>query len=90
MNTRARTIHAAIAGLLATGLASPAAAHDPPATAATAKCLGVAKAGQNDCGTTKHGCATLSKVDRDPEDWKLVPKGTCVKMGGKVEPGKKG
>ena len=53
------------------------------------KCFGVAKAGQNDCGTSKHACATLGKVDRDPEDWKMVREGTCEKQGGKVEPVKK-
>lgn len=55
----------------------------------TEKCYGVAKAGQNDCANGKHGCATLAKVDRDPEEWKLVPKGTCEKMGGKREAPKK-
>ena len=89
MNNQA-TIHAAVAGLLAVGFAASIAAQPVAPKEGTEKCYGVAKAGQNDCGTTKHGCATLSKVDRDPEDWKLVPKGTCAKMGGKVEPGKKG
>ena len=46
------------------------------------KCYGIAKAGQNDCGTSKHACATLAKIDRDPADWRLVPKGTCQKLGG--------
>jgi len=90
MKTRTKTIHAAVAGMLAAGLVSAAPAHDPPPVAGTEKCFGAAKAGQNDCGTSKHGCATLSKVDRDPEDWKMVPKGTCEKMGGKVEPVKMG
>ena len=83
MNTRATTIRAAIAGLLAMGAAAAVPAHDVPAPAGMEKCYGIAKAGQNDCGTNKHGCATLSKVDRDPEDWKGVPTGTCVRLGGK-------
>jgi uncharacterized membrane protein len=90
MQNRPCPLHAAIAGLLALGLAAPVPAHDPPAQAGTDKCYGVAKAGQNDCGTTKHGCATLSKVDRDPTDWKMVPKGTCEKLGGKVDAPKQG
>jgi uncharacterized membrane protein len=89
MNTRTITIQAAIAALLAMGTASAVPAHDEPAAAGTEKCYGIAKAGQNDCGTAKHGCATLGKVDRDPEDWKAVAKGTCVKLGGKLEAPKK-
>jgi uncharacterized membrane protein len=89
MNTRTTTIQAAIAALLAMGTASAASAHDIPAPPGMEKCYGVAKAGQNDCGTAKHGCATLGKVDRDPEDWKGVAKGTCVKLGGTLEPPKK-
>jgi len=32
----------------------------------TEKCFGIAKAGQNDCGTAKHACAGSSKADNDP------------------------
>ncbi|MEO8753027.1 MAG: DUF2282 domain-containing protein [Casimicrobiaceae bacterium] len=81
----AHTITAAIASLLALGLASPSQAQTPPAAPATEKCFGVAKAGQNDCATAKHACATLTKVDRDPDDWKMIAKGTCEKLGGKLE-----
>ena len=88
MNTRARTIQAAVAGLLAMGAASTLPAHETPAPAGMEKCYGIAKAGQNDCGSSKHGCAALSKVDRDPEDWKAVPIGTCLKLGGKLAPPK--
>jgi len=50
------------------------------------KCYGVAKAGQNDCanGAGTHSCAGQSKADNSPDDWKLVAKGTCEKMGGKM------
>ncbi len=85
----AQTITAAIASLLALGIATPATAHDPPAAPATEKCFGIAKAGQNDCGTGKHSCATQGKTDRDPDDWKMVAKGTCEKLGGKLEQVKK-
>jgi uncharacterized membrane protein len=83
MKSRASTIQAAVAGLLAMGAALAASGHDTPAAPGTEKCYGVAKAGQNDCGTDKHACAALSKIDGGPEDWKGVPKGTCEKLGGK-------
>ncbi len=88
MSARTSAIQAAIASLLAIGAAA-ASAHDVPAPAGMEKCYGIAKAGQNDCGTSKHACATLSNIDRDPEDWKGVPVGTCVKLGGKLAPPKK-
>ena len=76
-------IHAAIAGLVALGFAAAASADGPVKQAAgTEKCYGVAKAGQNDCGTAKHACAATSKADNDPTEWKYVAKGTCEKMGG--------
>jgi len=70
------------AGLLTTTLTAQAADE------AKEKCFGIAKAGQNDCGskTSKHSCAGQSKVDNDPNDFKLVPKGSCLKMGGKMTP----
>jgi len=51
-------------------------------------CYGVAKAGQNDCGTATHGCAGVAKVDKDPNEWKFVAKGTCTQLGGSLEAGK--
>ena len=57
MTTRTSTVQAAIAALPAMGAASAVPAHDTPAPAGTEKCYGIAKAGQNDCGTAKHGCA---------------------------------
>jgi uncharacterized membrane protein len=52
------------------------------------KCYGVSKAGQNECAAGKNTCAGTSKVDNDPTAWKLVAKGTCEKMGGKLAPPK--
>jgi uncharacterized membrane protein len=52
------------------------------------KCYGIAKAGQNDCGTATHGCAGMATADKDPAEWKSVPKGTCEKAGGKLTPPK--
>ena len=87
MNHQAR-IQAAVAGIVALGLASLAAAQPVKPKEVTEKCYGVAKAGQNDCGTAKHSCAGLSKSDNDPTEWKYVAKGSCEKMGGKMTPPK--
>ncbi|MFK5984277.1 MAG: DUF2282 domain-containing protein [Pseudomonadota bacterium] len=53
------------------------------------KCTGLVKAGMNDCGTAKHACAGMAKVDKDPEEWIYVPEGTCAKMSGGAIKGKK-
>ena len=50
------------------------------------KCMGVAKAGKNDCGTSQHACAAQAKTDGHAEEWVYVPEGTCEKIvGGKVK-----
>jgi uncharacterized membrane protein len=75
----------AIAGALALGLAiaSPSALAGKPGFE---KCQGVAKAGMNDCGTSKHSCAGQSTSDADTEEWVYVPQGTCNKIvGGKIK-----
>lgn len=91
MNTQNTLVSAAMAGLFAVSLAAAsgsALADDM----AKEKCFGVAKAGQNDCGSnkSKHSCAGQAKVDNDPNDFKLVPKGSCEKMGGAMKPGAMG
>jgi len=88
MSSQSSTIQAAVASLLAMGVAAAVSAHNAPADPGMEKCYGVAKAGQNDCGTSKHDCATHSKHDHDPEEWKQVPKGTCQKIGGVLQPAK--
>ncbi|MFO1398156.1 MAG: DUF2282 domain-containing protein [Burkholderiales bacterium] len=78
-------IESTVAGIVALGFASLVAAQPVPQKAGTEKCYGVAKAGQNDCGTAKHACAGQgAKMDNDPTEWKYVAKGTCEKMGGKM------
>jgi uncharacterized membrane protein len=82
-------VAAAVAGLFALGVHGGALAQDKDQE----KCWGVAKAGKNDCGSNKtsHSCAGQSKMDYDPNDFKVVKAGTCVKMGGSMtqgEPGK--
>ena len=82
MNHQA-TIQAALAGLLALGVAGATFAAPIAPKAEQEKCYGIAKAGQNDCGTAKHACAGLgAKVDKDPAEWKYVAKGSCEKVGG--------
>jgi len=80
-------IQTAMAGLLMAGILA-ASGSAIAADMTKEKCFGVAKAGQNDCGSnkSKHSCAGQSKVDNDPNDFKLVPAGTCVKMGGALTP----
>jgi uncharacterized membrane protein len=60
----------------------------PVAAADKEKCYGLAKAGQNDCASTTgvHSCAGQSKVDKSPDEWKYVAKGSCEKEGGKLKP----
>ena len=83
------TIHAAIAGILALGIAAAAAGQPVPQPKESEKCYGVAKGGQNDCGTAKHACAGLGvKTDKDAAEWKYVAKGTCDSIGGKTAPAK--
>jgi uncharacterized membrane protein len=48
------------------------------------RCYGVARAGNNDCGNGKHSCAKRAMFDRQSDEWKMVPAGTCVKLGGSL------
>ena len=82
------TIKAALASLLALGVGSASAQMGYPQQEHE-KCYGIVKAGQNDCGTDKHSCVGLSKVDNDPVEWKYVAKGTCERLGGSTGAPKK-
>ena len=90
MTTRNKLIHTAIAGVLALGALHEAQAQNADAKSPKDKCYGIAKAGQNDCGTARHTCAGLAKRDNEPDEWKYVPRGTCEKAGGKLTPGDAG
>ena len=72
-----------LAGLIAMSL-TLAAQNAVAAKDDTEKCAGIVKAGKNDCGTSKSACAGTSKVDKDPEAWIIVPKGTCERIVGGV------
>ena len=80
--TRRKLLQTALAALVA------AAAGESPAAdkGEKEKCYGIAKAGQNDCGTATHTCAGKATKDNSPDEWKYVPKGTCEKLGGKKQP----
>src|ERR1700716_2031264 len=85
MSTKNKFLQSALAGVLALGVAQAAEAQD--AKAPKEKCYGVAKAGQNDCGTARHSCAGKATKDNASDEWKYVPRGTCQQMGGKTTAG---
>ena len=83
------------AGLLAAVLGAAAAAQAaemsspaPSSGATKEKCYGVAKKGENACGSANgsHGCAGAAKVDYDGQEYKDVPRGTCEIMKGSLKP----
>ena len=74
-------IHSAIASLIAV---SSLAATQAVAAEGKEKCYGVAKKGQNDCGTSQHGCHAKAAADNLPDEWKYVAAGTCEQIGGKL------
>ena len=80
-------IRSAIASLLAVGLTAASSAYADKE--GMEKCAGIAKAGKNDCGSSKHACAGQAKADGGDE-WVYVPKGSCEKIvGGTVIASKK-
>ena len=85
MSTNRALILSAVAGVVALGIGSAGAA-DEKSGAAKEKCYGIAKKGQNDCGTATHSCAGQASKDKQPDEWKYVAKGTCEKLGGKLKP----
>jgi uncharacterized membrane protein len=48
------------------------------------RCYGVVKAGMNDCANGVHSCAGQATRDHDSEEWLMVPRGTCLRLGGAV------
>jgi uncharacterized membrane protein len=100
MNRRRAVLTAALAGAMAASLAARADSgmQAKPATQAGAaapagpqeKCYGIAKGGQNDCASAVHDCAGMgSKKDNDPNEFKYVSAGSCLKIGGSVKPAAK-
>ena len=85
MKDQRTLITTAISGLLALGITATVSS---TYAADEEKCFGVAKAGQNACNSnpSMHACAGHSKIDNDPNDFIPLPRGSCVKIGGKLEP----
>lgn len=79
------TAAAALAGAVSM---AALAVSDSAEAAAKEKCYGIAKAGENDCGNAAgtHSCAAQSVVDYHGGDWKAVAAGSCIEMGGQLEP----
>jgi uncharacterized membrane protein len=87
MNVKNLALAAAVGSLLSMSATTTAFAGEMAAD--KEKCYGVAMAGKNDCAANGHSCAGQSKIDKDPTEWKYVPKGECEKMGGTTAAGKK-
>lgn len=85
MKDQRTLITTAITGLLALGIT---ASSGSVYAAEEERCYGVVKAGENACNTNKsrHSCAGRSKIDNDPNDYIPLPQGSCLKIGGKLEP----
>ena len=81
MKDKTLLMSTALAGVVALGL-STISQEASAAKEGFEKCTGVAKAGMNDCGTSKHACAGQAAVDNDSEEWVYVPEGTCEKIAG--------
>ena len=88
MKSRNLAVAALALAALASGTALAQDKKDMPKDAKE-RCYGVSMAGKNDCAANGHSCAGQSKMDKDPTEWKYVPKGECEKMGGTTAPGKK-
>jgi uncharacterized membrane protein len=78
--TKRDTLKTAIGTLLAAGAlatVTAATAQDKPDME---KCYGVVKAGKNDCAGPNHTCQGQAKTDANPQEFVLVPAGTCEKL----------
>lgn len=82
MKTRDLLIASAISGALAMGALT--AATQAVAKDNMEKCYGVVKAGKNDCAGTGHTCQGQAKSDRDPNEFILLPAGTCSRLAGGI------
>src|SRR5262245_48102191 len=86
---KTRLSHGILAGIVmsAAGAAAAQAAAQMATNAPDKEyCYGIAKAGENNCANSKHGCATLAQGDYNGQDFKEVAKGTCESMNGATKP----
>ena len=78
-------VSAAVSSLIAVGalaVSTQASAQDME------KCYGVVSAGKNDCAGPGHTCQGQAATDASPEEFILLPSGTCDRLsGGEVKTG---
>jgi uncharacterized membrane protein len=68
-------------------MSSSSDTQERPRVAESEPCYGIARKGANDCGTHLHACGGQAKVDADPAEWIMLPKGICERIiGGKLTP----
>ena len=83
MTNKQALISAAVTSLLAVGalaVSGQAGAQE------LEKCYGVVKAGANDCAGPGHTCQGQAATDASPEEYILLPTGTCDRLvGGEVK-----
>lgn len=80
MNKRQALISTAVSGLFAAAAMTAATqtfAQDEPEME---HCYGVVKAGKNDCAGPGHTCQGQAKTDASPQEYILVPAGTCERL----------
>lgn len=75
-----------VSSVVAAALAATAAQAAEMHKASMDKCYGIAKAGENNCATGAHSCAGMATKDKDGQDFRDVPKGTCEQMKGSLKP----
>lgn len=46
------------------------------------RCYHVVRSGKNDCATSKHSCAAQATINKDPEEFIMIPKGLCNRIAG--------
>ncbi len=78
-------VSAAVSSLIAVGalaVSTQASAQDME------KCYGVVAAGKNDCAGPGHTCQGQAASDSSPDEFILLPAGTCDRLaGGEVKDG---
>ncbi len=78
MTSKQALITTAVSSLLAVG-ALTVSAQDAPDME---KCYGIVKAGANDCAGPGHTCQGQAATDADPNEYILLPAGTCDRIAG--------
>jgi len=79
MTKKQALISSAVSSLLAVGalaVSTQASAQDME------KCYGVVAAGKNDCAGPGHTCQGQAASDASPEEFILLPSGTCDRIAG--------